>query len=436
MSPTEPAASGAGNAEPSPAAEVSFPDRLQRCIEQRRADGQSLALLLVDCGVITRIDALWGYRVGNMVRARMIANLQAEVLRPDDFVGELGRDELACTLSVVEGRQLALLAAQKMRRTLNARLWLGDAEIYASPSVGIALFPGTADDAESLLRQARSACVAACVAPSRVATFEAGDDSSAAQLVEEGRLRSAIAEDTLDLVFQPQFDLRFGQIMGVEAMLRWRKGEGDLVRMRDAIAVAEAGGLVTKLISALLNRALRNCSEFRQRAGLDLRIAINLPARGLLEPGLPELVQRALQTWSLRPGRMVIEIEDLPTLQEHEQAQAAILRLNEIGVKLSLDDVRAPLSSLFWLATMPFQEIKIDLAMARDWAGQARSEGVLRSLIALIHGLKLDVIAIGAADEAQAAHLLELGCDFMQANFRGPPIDAEEFVTRFGAGDG
>ena len=433
MSPADPAAPDAGNAAPPPGAEASFPERLQRCIEQRRADGQSLALLLVDCGVIGRIDAWWGYRVGDMVRARMVSSLRAEVLRPDDFVGELGRDEVACALSVVEGPQLALLAAQKLRRTLNAPLWLGEAEIYASPSVGIALFPGTADDAESLLRQARSACVAASVLPSRVATFDAEGDSFSASLIEEGRLRSAIAEDALDLVFQPQFDLRFGQIMGVEAMLRWREGSRDLVRMRDAIAVAEAGGLVTKLISALLNRALRNCSEFRQRAALDLRIAINLPARGLLEPGLPELVQRALQTWSLRPGRLMVEIEDLPTLQEQAQAQAAILRLNEIGVKLSIDDVRAPLSSLFWLATMPFQEIKIDLAMARDWVGQARSEGVLRSLIELVHGLKLDVVAIDAADEAQAARLLELGCDFMQASFRGPPVDAEEFVTRFGA---
>jgi len=431
LSPADPAGPDAGNSAPPVATAASFPDRLRRCIEQRRADGHSLALLLVDCGVIGRIDALWGYRVGDMVRARIVASLSAEVLRPDDFVGELGRDELACALSVVEGPQLALLAAEKLRRTLNAPLWLGDAEIYASPSVGIALFPGSADDAESLLQQARNACVTASVLPSHVATFDAGGNSPAAQLIEEGRLRSAIAEDALDLVFQPQFDLRFGQIMGVEAMLRWRNGSRDLVPMRDAIAVAEAGGLVSKLISALLNRALRNCSEFRQRAGLDLRIAINLPARGLLEPGLPELVERALQTWSLRPGRLVIEIEDFPTLQAQAQAQAAIARLNEIGVKLSIDDVRAPLSSLFWLATMPFQEIKIDLAMARDWIGQARSEGVLRSLIELIHGLKLNVVALGAADEAQAARLLELGCDFMQANFKGPPVDAEEFVTRF-----
>lgn len=420
-----------GAAAPLAAAEVPFLERLRSCIEQRRAERQSLAVLLVDCGVIGRIDALWGYQVGDAVRARIVASLRAEVLRPDDFVGELGRDDLACVLSVVEGPQLALLAAEKALRTMGAPLWLGEAEIYASPSLGVALFPGTADSAESLLQQARSACAVASGLASHIALYDAGQKPRSASLVEEGRLRSAIAEDALDLVFQPQFDLRFGQIMGVEAMLRWRDGGRELVSMRDAIAAAQAGGLVTKMISALLNRALRNCSEFRQRAGLDLRIAVNLPARALLEPELFELVERALRTWSLRPGRLMLEIEDISVLEAHAQARVAIQRLHEIGVKLSIDDAHANLSSLFWLATMPFQELKIDLSIAHDWTAQARSERVLRSLVELVHHLKLDVVAIGVADEAAAARLLELGCDFMQADFKGPPVEAEEFVARF-----
>ncbi len=433
MSQAETAGTEPGSAAPLPAAELPFLERLRVCLERRQADGQNLALLLVDCGVIGQIDALWGYQVGDAVRTRIAASLRAEVLRPDDFVGELGRDELACVLSVVEGSELALLAAEKSRRIMNAPLWLGEAEIYASPSVGIAMFPGTADSAESLLRQARSACAAASGSTSHILLYDEAQNSRTSHLIEDGRLRSAIAEDALELVFQPQYDLRFGQIMGVEAMLRWRDGGRDLVSMRDAIAAAEAGGLVSKMISSLLNRALRNCSEFRQRAGLDLRVAINLPARALMEPGLTDLVERALRTWSLRPGRLMLEIGDMPALQEYADAQAAILRLHETGVKLSIDDASAPLSSLFSLASLPFQELKIDLSVVQGWTGQARAESVLQSLIALVHSLKLDVVATGVADEAAAARLLELGCDFMQANFKGPPVDPEVFVDRFAA---
>ena len=431
MSSTGPAAQETGSAAPAAATEEPFLERLRSCIERRRADGQSLGLLLVDCGVISRIDALRGYHIGDAVRARVLASLRAEVLRPDDFAAELGRDELVCVLAGVGEAQLALLAAEKSLRVMNVPLFLGEEEIYASPAVGVALFPQTADDAESLLRQAKAACVQARSLRGRIALYEEGQVSGVSQLVEEGRLRTAIAEDALELAFQPQFDLRFGQIMGMEAMLRWRDGKRDLVSMREAIAAAEQGGLVTKMISSLLNRALRNCSEFRQRAGLDLRIAINFPARTLLEPELPELVERALRTWSLRPGRLMLEIGDLSALSAQAQAQAAILRLHEIGVKLSLDDARAPLSSLFWLAALPFHELKIDLSIAQDWSVQARSEGVLRALIELVHQLKLDVIALGVADDAAAARLLELGCDFIQADFKGPAVGAEEFVARF-----
>lgn len=413
------------------AGEAPFLDRLNACVEQRRADGRSLALLLVDCGLISRIDALWGYRVGDAARERIAASLRAEVLRPDDFVRELGRDDLACVFPVVEGPQMAMLAAEKLLRTMNAALWLGEVEVYASPSVGIAIFPDTADSADALLQKARSACAVAAGLSGHIAFYDETQSSSASPLIEEGRLRSAIAEDALEMVFQPQYDLRFGQMMGVEAMLRWGGGSRAPIPMNAAIGAAEAGGLVTKVISSLLNRALRNCSEFRQRAGLDLRIAINFPARVLLQAEVPDLVERALRTWALRPGRLVLEIGDVSVLETQAQAREAILRLHEIGVKMSIDDAGASLSSLFWLATMPFQELKIDLGIAHGWMEQPRSEGVLRSLIELVHQLKLDVVALAVADEAAAARLLALGCDFMQADFKGPPVDSEEFVVRF-----
>jgi diguanylate cyclase (GGDEF)-like protein len=427
----DPAGLDAGSPGPRPAAEIPFIDQLRGCVDERKSDGQGLALLLVDCGLIERVDALWGYQVGDAVRARIVATLREEVLRPGDFIGELGRDDLAYVLSAIEGPQMALLAAEKLLRTMSAPLWLGEEEVYASPSIGIAACQGQGGNAESLMRQAKSACVAACGLAGHIAFYDPAQDSGASRLVQESRMRSAIAEDALELVFQPQIDLRFGQIMGMESMLRWSDGTRGLVSMREAIAAAEAGGLVTKLISSVLNRALRNCSEFRQSAGLDLRVAVNLPARSLLLPELPDLIERALRTWALRAGRLVLEIQDVGVLETFPEAHAAVQRLHEMGIKLSIDDARAPLSSLFWLATMPFKELKINLSLTPDWMAHPRSDGVLRSLIELAHRLELEVVAFGARDEAAAARLAELGCDFMQADFRGPPVDPQEFVAKF-----
>jgi EAL domain-containing protein (putative c-di-GMP-specific phosphodiesterase class I) len=127
----------------------------------------------------------------------------------------------------------------------------------------------------------------------------------------------------------------------------------------------------------------------------------------------------------------MLEIGDLATLEAHARAQAELRRLQEIGVKLSMDDAHAPLSSLFRLASMSFQELKIDLSVVPDWTTQPRYEAVLRALIELAHQLKLDVVATAVEDEAAATRLLELGCDFMQADFKGPPSSTEEFITRY-----
>lgn len=433
MSEAQAAGSAGASPDPFPAEEIPFIGQLRASIEQRRADGGSLALLLVDCGLIGRADALWGFQVGDAVRSRIVASLRAEALRPDDFLGALGRDDLACVLSAVEGPQIALLAAQKVLRTLNTPMWLGEDEIFASPSIGVTLFLGRAGNAESMMRQAKAACLAARELPGRVALYEEAQDSRISGLVDDSRLRSAIVEDALEMVFQPQFDLRFGQIMGVESMLRWPDAAHQLVPMRAALAAAEAGGLVPTLVSSVLNRALRNCSEFRQRAGLDLRIGIDLPARALLEPEVVDLVERALGTWGLRAGRLMLEIGDIASLEAYPETHAAVRRLDKIGVKLSIDDARTPVSALFWLATMPFNEVKVDLALIPDWIGAARSEAVLKALVETAHQLKLDVVAIGVQDEAAGARLQELGFDFMQAEFKGPPVDPEEFVVRFAA---
>jgi EAL domain-containing protein (putative c-di-GMP-specific phosphodiesterase class I) len=205
-----------------------------------------------------------------------------------------------------------------------------------------------------------------------------------------------------------------------------------MVSSEEAFAAAESAGIVPDLLSSILNRALRNISELRYSAGLDLRIGVKLPARALLHTELPDVVQRALGTWSRRPGSLILEIGDTSVLGEEAVARETLGRLKELGVKLSIDDAGMALSSLFLLATLPFQEIKIDVSSSRDLAGEAKSERILQSIIELAHFLRLAVVAVGVADEAAAARLKELGCDYMQADFKSPAVAPQGFVERFG----
>ena len=421
----------------STAGSLAFIETLRACMDERRADGTNLALLLIECGVVGNIDAAWGYHVGDAVRARIAAALRAEVLRAGDLLGDLGRDDYACVLSPVDGPAVALLAAEKSLRALGHPFWIGEDEIYARPSIGIAMYPAHGDQPESLLQRAKSACAVARGETGHAAVYaEDQENPEASRLLYENRLRTAVSDDALELAFQPQYDLRLGHIMGAESLLRRRDQAQRLIPADDAFAAAESAGRVTDLLSSILNRALRNCSEFRYSAGLDLRIGVNLPGRALLHAELADVVARALGTWDLRPGRLILEVGETSVLGAEPEARATLARLRDLGVKLSIDDTGLALSSLFWLATLSFQEIKIDVARARDLAGESKSERILQSIIELAHTLELEVVALNVADDTAAARLKELGCDYMQADYRGPALDAEGFAKRFGPDEG
>jgi diguanylate cyclase (GGDEF)-like protein len=427
----ETAARGAHARDAGVSSQAAFLARLETCVGERLADGQQMALLFVDCGVISRIDGVWGYMIGDGARDRLGARLRNEVLRDSDLLGDPGRDEFACVLATVQSPGVALLAAEKILRTLDAPLWVDVDEVYARPAVGIAVFPDHGDNPVSLLRRARTASRAARERPERFAVYAAEQERDEAELLlYENRLRAAIAQDALDIVFQPQVDLRSGLIVGAESQLRWRDSDLGSVPVGKAIAAAQSAGLVNEVTLWLVNGALRNCREFRDAAGLDLRVGVNLSAKSLRQSDLPEFVTSALKTWNLRPSRLVLEITETAILARSLESVETLQHLSEAGVRLCLDDPGAGYASLSWLATLPFHELKIDLASVGSITQAPQKLALVQSLTEFAHRLKLEVVVAGVEDEATAARLKALRCDIMQGSFVGAPLDAAGFVKQ------
>jgi predicted signal transduction protein with EAL and GGDEF domain len=430
--------SGSGSFDPasnsrSPASEAEFLEAVRGCIEARRESKRHLAILLIETGITGGIDAVWGYQMGDAVRDRVSAALRAEVLRAEDPLGEMGRGRLAFALTSVDDPSVALLAAEKSLRVLSTPLLVGEDEIYARPAIGIAMWPTHGDDPETLLQHARTGCQAARADASHIAMYaEHQVNSGATQFLYQNRLRSAVTDDTLDLVFQPQYDLRRGNVMGAEGVFLSPDPRLGLVPAVDAFAAAEFAGLVSALMSSQLNRALRNCSEFRYSAGLDLRIGVNVPARALVHAEVADIVERALRTWGLRAGRLVLEISETSRLASDPAARETLGRLHDIGVRLAIDDPGLPLSSLFWLAAMPFRTLKIDVSKATRLGNSAQPARIMQSMVELAHHLNFDVFAVGVADEAAENCLKEIGCDYMQSDRKGPPLEAQAFVKNYG----
>jgi EAL domain-containing protein (putative c-di-GMP-specific phosphodiesterase class I) len=297
--------------------------------------------------------------------------------------------------------------------------------------VGIALYPEHADNAVALLQRARAASGAARDRPERFALYSAEQERDEAELLlYENRLRAAISQDALDIVFQPQRDLRSNLLVGAESQLRWRDARLGAVPVEKAIAVAESAGLVNEVTLWMVNGALRNCRQFRDAAGLDLRIAVKLSAKSLRQSDLPDFVASALKTWNLRPSRLALEITETAVLARSLESVETLQKLRAAGVRLSLDDASAGYHSLSWLATLPFHELKIDLAAVGNIAEVPQKLALVRALVELAHQLKLEVVVAGVEDAATAALLGPLGCDIAQGPAIGAPLDAAAFAKR------
>jgi diguanylate cyclase (GGDEF)-like protein len=423
-----------GARAPAASGMVAFTERLAAATEARRADGAQVALLFVDCGIVARIDGVWGYELGDEVRERLRARLKSEVLRAQDLIGDAGRDEFACVLAGVQGEGIATLAAEKVLRALDQPLWVDVEELYARPAVGVALYPEHAQDPVALLQRARTACRAARERPGRFALY-AGDQEGleAELLVYENRLRAAIAQDALDIVFLPQFDTRTGLIVGAECQLRWRDANLGAVPVEKAIAAAESAGLVNEVTLWLVNGALRHCRQFRDAAGLDLRVGVTLSAKSLRQPDLPDFVASALKTWNLRPSRLSLEITETQVLAASLESVETLKRLRETGVRLSLDDPGAGYRSLAWLSTLPFHEWRVDLANVGDIVESQAHLALVRALTDLAHRLKLEVLVASVESAAAVEKLKTLGCDLLQGPHYSAPLGAPEFIKKFRA---
>jgi len=411
---------------------AEFMAQADACVAARLADGGQMALLFVDCGVIGRIDGVWGYVVGDGVRNRLGARLRTEVLRAQDILGHPGRDEFACVLASLQSSGVATLAAEKLLRALDQPLWVDVDEVYARPAVGIAVFPEHGTSAVELLQRARTASRAARERPERYALYSADQERSEVELLlYENRLRAAIAQDALDIVFQAQRDARTGLIVGAESQLRWRDASLGAVPVAKAIAAAESAGLVNEVTLWLVNGALRNCRQFRDAAGLDLRVGVTLSAKSLRQADLPDFVLSALKTWNLRPSRLSLEITETQVLATSLESVETLQRLREAGVRLSLDDPGAGYASLAWLATLPFHELRVDLADIGDIVDSPQHLALVRALVELAHRLKMEVLVAGVENEESVARLKTLGCDLIQGAVIGKPLETLEFIRKF-----
>lgn len=413
---------------------LGFLTELAATLGRMSADSRiGVALISLDC--VDRIDGMMGYRAGDSFCAQ-IAQMLAQILKPGDGVFRTGRHEVACLLRSVPSEAHAVLAAHKILRTLNTSLCVDGSYFYVVPIVGIAIGSRENNDADSLLRQANIAMHEAKFRKDKYAVYEARLDAPrVVQFQLQTDLRNAIAENGLDVYFQPKMDARSGQIAGVESLARWKHSSKGAISPEKFIPVAESSGFISDLTLRMLNAALYHYDAM-QAVCANLHLAVNVSPTDLQESHLPEVVQQMLGLWNVPPDRLTLELTETAVMEDDARYGESLLKLREAGIRLSIDDFGTGYSSMSRLRDLPINELKIDMSFVKNMLTSSSNERIVRSMITLAHDLELLVVAEGVEDLATLQRLQEFGCDLIQGYYVSKPLNSEKIVEFLAAWKG
>jgi diguanylate cyclase (GGDEF)-like protein/PAS domain S-box-containing protein len=404
---------------------TSLVARLEQTVADGRADGRPVGLLFLTLDRFREINNTLGHRNGDRVITALAARL-SEVLGEGDRVARLRGDEFAMLLPGADAA-LAQQVAAKVLKALEAPFLVERLPIEVGASVGIAIWPNHAGDAEMLLRRADVAMQAAKRQGGGLVVYSSEcDPHDPRRLILLGELRRAIESDQLLLHYQPKVHLERRLIIGAEALVRWRHPKHGMVPPDQFVPLAEQGGLIKPLTRWVLNQALAQC-ELWAAEGRHLPVAVNLSARNLQDGQLVEDVATLLASHHLAPQLLELELTESAVMADPARATEILDVLEASGVTLAIDDFGTGYSSLAYLRRLPVTELKIDKSFVIGMAASGEEDTVIvRSTNELGHNLGLKVVAEGVEDERTLDQLRSFGCDAAQGYFIARPMAAAD----------
>ena len=334
----------------------------------------------------------------------------------------MGGDEFAVLL-IDADTEISTEVAQRLAASLEQPFVIDAVSAIIGASIGIALAPQHADSADALMRCADVAMYRAKVAHVPMAHYEREFDEDGNRVRLAHELKKAIWTDQLVLHYQPQLDLRSGEIRSVEGLVRWRHRTYGLIPPVKFLPLAEEAGLMGALTRWVLTHAVRQCRAWHAE-GHPVRVSVNISVSDLLDPTLLDLVSGLLTEHDLPTGAFALEITETTIIEEFERSREVIGGLRELGVEVSIDDFGAGVTSLAYLGGLSVAELKLDrrfIAPLDDQRG-TRDVELVRATIALGHALGLRVVAEGVEREQTVELIRELGCDIVQGDCIQKPM--------------
>lgn len=400
-----------------------FNDRLAMALSQARRHQRKVATFFMDLDNFKSINDSLGHTIGDQV-LRMVADRLRTCVREEDTLARFGGDEFILLVTGIASESDVATVSKKILETIRAPFLLDGRKVSITLSLGVSIFPMDGQSPELLVRNADVAMYRSKRRGRN--TYELftpqTSASSPARLNLEAQLRNALRAGEFLLHYQPIVDLRLGQILGVEALLRWQAGDGSIISPMNFIPVAETSDLIIPISQWVLRSACTQFAEWRTGSSTRLTVAINLSTRVFQQPDLVGEVSSVLDEAGLPPDCLDLEITESSAMQNVEYSATMLRRLKELGVHISLDDFGTGYSSLSYLKRLPIDRIKIDKSFVQNVPNDDDDAAIVSAVIAMTHRLKRTAVAEGVETKDQLSFLRNENCDQGQGFLFSHPL--------------
>lgn len=408
-----------------------FRDRLNQALAHAERNKEGMAIMFLDLDRFKTINDTLGHDSGDLLLLEVSARLR-QCVREVDTVARLGGDEFTVILEQISRSEDAATVANKIIDALASPVLLSNQETFATPSIGIAIYPSDGINADDLLKNADTAMYRAKQEGGNgYRFFTAEMDTLASDRLEmETGLRHALEREEFVVYYQPKLSLSNGKIVGAEALLRWKHPTRGLVSPAEFIPVLEETGLIEQVGAwALKNVCTQLCIWQRNDMFPPLVVAVNLSGRQLQRNNIATTISEILEETGLDPKFLELEVTESMLMHDPKYAVDLLMQIRNKGIlHIDVDDFGTGYSSLSYLKQFPIDSLKLDKSFVDGLPYDEEDVAISRAVIALAHSLKLTVIAEGVEKEAQLEFLRNNGCDIIQGYIVSPPIPADAFA--------
>ncbi|MEO6606644.1 MAG: EAL domain-containing protein, partial [Aeromicrobium sp.] len=404
--------------------------RLDAELVRAEREHRGLAVVMFDLDHFKRINDSLGHHVGDEVLLQVAARLRREV-RESDLVSRFGGDEFVLVLADVTSEADLENRIASMLNVIPEPVLFNGHELIVSASMGGALFPRDGTDSTTLIKKADTAMYNAKSSGRNSFRWfrDSMQDETNDKLALAGSLRHAMTAGDITVSFQPEIDLATGEVVGVEALARWRNVDGQQISPERFIPVAEDNGLIIRLGEHVLRTACTEVVAISEAVGIPLRLAVNVSPRQLYDKRWLEVLHQALEESGLPASRLELEITEGIFMEDPTKIVEVLRAVRAIGVTIVVDDFGTGFSSLAYLTRFPIDKLKIDRSFIHDVVENAASAAIVDTIVVMAHTLGMTVVGEGVETEAQEIYLRERGCDQAQGFRYSEAVPAREFAV-------